>query len=194
MTKKSNSSENDSSITIFGVTIGGWKFKVVGAISVAALALVSGAAGQEIQRWRSSSAEQAKAAIEAAKAYDQLGDVPRRAAEYIATQKEGSKDDVRVVARLLRSMMFEIENERYSPAHFQQSIGGRAGFWSKAFAALASKKSRAASEFSSGELAMFRALSDDLASLLHLYGRDFESDSVETVAAAQDGRILAEYR
>lgn len=194
MATKRNKASGENSIDEFGLNISGWKFKVLAAVSFVALTGFGGIVGREYERWRSSSGEQAITALEAAKAYDQLGDVPRRAGEYISTKREGSKDDVRAVARLLRSMMFEIESDRYSVAHFQQAIGGRAKFWSKAFGILAAKKSPAATDFSAGELVMFGRLSDDLASLMTLYGKDFESESVDNAAAAQDRRILEKYR
>ena len=155
---------------------------------------IGGTAGREYERWRSSSADQAKAALIAANAYESLGDLPRRAGEFIGTKREGTKDDVRRVARLLRSMMFDIDNGRYSEAHFQTAIGGRAEYWSNAFAVLSDGKSPASKDFTLGERKMFRALSNDLKSLLSLYGKSFDSEAVDVSATAQDGRALAEYR
>lgn len=147
---------------MFGYKIEGWKFQALTAIAATALLGLGTIIGGEYERWRSSSAEQALAAYNAVNAYEALGDVPRRAGEYVATKREGSPEDVRKVARLLLAMMFEIENERYSVVHFQTAVGGRAKYWRIAFAVLFAGQSPASSEFNAGELRAYRALSNDL--------------------------------
>lgn len=194
MASRQKQTVSESRVRLFGYDFTGWKFRALSALVLLICTGIGAAMSSEFERWRSSGAEQARAASESSKAYDALGDIPRRAGEYIAAKREGSTEDVRAVARLLRTMMFDIENKRYSVSHFQTAIAGRAAYWRDAFTILAANKSPASRDFSKGELLMFRALANDLAALLTLYGKSFKSESVDVAAAAQDGRVLSEYR
>ncbi len=114
MATKRNQASGENSIDEFGLNISGWKFKALAAVAFVALTGFGGIVGREYERWRSSSGEQAIAALKAAKAYDQLGDVPRRAGEYISTRREGSKDDVRNRKRPIFSGTFSAGDRRKS--------------------------------------------------------------------------------
>lgn len=196
MTRKRNPKDTNATepFQIFGWHLSGLRLVILGAIGGVILTVAGNVATAAYSEWRTSINEQLAAARQAGKDYEALGDVPRRAGEFISTQNDGSADDVRSVARLLRSMMMDMSNNRYTADQFQSAIGGRAKYWQHAFDILANHKSPVANEFSEGERELFKSLTKDLEIASQPEADDVGTASMENAAAAQDRRQLPAYR
>ncbi|MGB5077099.1 MAG: hypothetical protein WBO17_06440 [Sphingorhabdus sp.] len=192
MNKTTNESKTKStdSFQLFGWRLSG---QAQAALVAALLAVVGSIATLAYSEWRTDVNGQITASRQAANEYEDLGDVPRRAGEFIRTQNEGSPEDVRAVARVLRSMMIALTNERYTVAQFQGAIGGRAKYWQRAFVILSSKQSPVSIHFSLGESEIFKSLARDLEVAVRPEGSGFGTASAENAAAAQDRLNLPSY-
>jgi len=107
--------------------------------------------------------------------FEELGDTPHHAAEYILTGRDGSLNDVNIITRHFKKIVRIIINEETDIDYIALNYGGRLAYWFERFKEISLDLSPASRKFTKEEKQNYALLANALDSVWNQYQKATEN-------------------